>query len=71
MDGFWLSDQIDDIVIGETGECYILGLDGTTIADKDRSLVSNFENSIKQAAQDPSLQALADFEKKSSFRNFF
>ena len=30
-----LSDDIADIVVGQTGECYILGLTGTTIAHKN------------------------------------
>ncbi|CEM61794.1 Methyl-accepting chemotaxis protein signaling domain protein (modular protein) [Treponema phagedenis] len=60
-----LSKIIDDILIGETGDCYILGKTGTTIAEKDFSLVENFENSIEQAKTDPSVRDMADFEKRA------
>jgi methyl-accepting chemotaxis protein len=30
----WLSDQIDDIVVGKTGECYILDNLGSTTIEK-------------------------------------
>lgn len=37
----WLTQQIKDIVIGQTGECYIIGLTGTTIADSTFEFVEN------------------------------
>ncbi|UTC84096.1 cache domain-containing protein [Treponema denticola] len=37
-----LSDQIDDIVIGKTGECYILGEEGSIIAHKKFDLVKRY-----------------------------
>uniref|UniRef100_UPI00056EC2B2 cache domain-containing protein n=1 Tax=Treponema pedis TaxID=409322 RepID=UPI00056EC2B2 len=37
-----LSDLIDDIIVGKTGECYILGIKGTAIAHK------NFDNVVEQ-----------------------
>ncbi len=63
IDGLWLSDQIDDIVVGKTGICYILGLTGTTIADKDRELVKNRINFGEEAKKNASFRSLADFEK--------
>ncbi|UTC76931.1 HAMP domain-containing protein [Treponema sp. OMZ 799] len=64
INGLVLSDLVDDIVIGETGGCYIIGAAGTTIADKDRELVENQENSIQRAVSEPELKSIADFEQK-------
>ena len=55
VDGLWLSDQIKDIVVGKTGECYILDNSGTTIADKDFGLVKTRSNACEEAKTDPSL----------------
>ena len=46
MDGLWFSDQIDDIVIGKTGNCYMMGNTGVIIADKDTDLVQSLANII-------------------------
>ena len=64
INGLALTDLIDDITIGETGGCYIIGASGRTIADKDIELVKNQENSIKNAISDPKLKSIADFEQK-------
>ena len=58
-----LSHDIEDIIVGQTGYCYILGLTGTTIAAKDFARVKAMENVIKMAATDKSLASLAAFEK--------
>ena len=58
-----LSDDIDDIVVGKTGYCYILGLSGNVIAFKDYELVKNQWNTIEEAKNDPSLVSNAEFEK--------
>ena len=63
--GFYLCNDVNDIVVGKTGECYILGLTGITIADKDTSLVSKFVSTIEDSKNNPSLQALAEFEKNA------
>jgi len=59
--GNWLSDNIDDIVVGQTGACYIAGIEGTIIADRDKSLVENMTNLINNAKQDASLASVASF----------
>ena len=59
----WLSDQIDDIVVGKTGYCYILGETGTDIADPDPEVVQSMWNTVEKAKTDSSLKSLADFEK--------
>ena len=60
--GNWLTDSIDDIVVGQTGYCYVLGLTGTTIATKDFRRVEEMENIEQQAKNDTSLRSLAEFE---------
>ncbi len=61
--GLQLSEDISDIVVGQTGVCYILGLTGTTIADKDGELVKNITNIGEEAKKDASFSSLAAFEK--------
>ena len=63
VDGLWLSDQIKDIVVGETGSCYILGLNGTVIAHKVGSLVTEKANAQEKAKTDKSRVSIAAFEK--------
>ncbi len=58
-----LSDAIKDIVIGQTGYCYILDAEGTCIAHQDFTRVSSQANAQKSAQSDPSLKSLADFER--------
>ena len=61
----WLSDQINDIVVGETGVCYIIDLNGVTIADPDIEVVKNQENSTEKAKTDASYASIAAFEKRA------
>ena len=61
----WLTDAIDDIVVGETGYCYILGLTGNTVAHKNTELVTKAANAIEMAKTDASLQELASFQARS------
>ena len=65
VDGLWLCEQIDDIVVGKTGECYILGLMGTTIAHKKFDLVKKQDNIIENAKTLPAFESLATFIKKA------
>ncbi|MGP1491429.1 MAG: methyl-accepting chemotaxis protein [Treponema sp.] len=58
-----LSHDIADIIVGETGYCYILGLTGTTIASKAFDRVKTMENVGNMALTDSSLASLAAFEK--------
>ncbi|MGP1595289.1 MAG: methyl-accepting chemotaxis protein [Treponema sp.] len=61
----WLSDQIEDIVVGKTGYCYILGETGNTIAHKNTELVTNAANAIEMVKTDASLRELANFQARS------
>jgi len=65
IEGLWLTDQIDDIVVGKTGYCYILGLTGNTIAHKNTELVTKAANAIEMAKTDASLREMAEFQKQS------
>mgnify|MGYP000852153058 FL=1 len=65
VDGLWLSDQIKDIVVGKTGVCYIIDLNGVTIADPDPEVVKNQENSTEEAKTDNSYSSIAAFEKRA------
>ena len=58
-----LSQEIEDIIVGKTGECYILGLTGTTIANKNYERVTGKQNAIEMARTDSSLTSLATFTR--------
>ena len=65
INGLWLTDQIDDIVVGKTGSVYIVGTSGTTIADPDPGTVTSMWNSTKAAESDNRLKPLAEIEQKT------
>ena len=56
-----LSQEIGDIVVGQTGYCYILGLTGTTIAHKNFDLVTSQDNILNNARTNNELTSLATF----------
>ena len=56
-----LSQEISDIVVGQTGYCYILGLTGTTIAHKNFDLVTSQDNILNNAKTNNELTSLATF----------
>ena len=58
-----LSQEIENIIVGKTGECYILGLTGTTIANKNYERVTGKQNAIEMARTDSSLTSLATFTR--------
>jgi len=58
-----LSDIIDDIKVGKTGNCYVLGTTGNTIADVDREYVQSLYNAVEATKTDPNLASFAEFEK--------
>ncbi len=66
-DTYVLQRVIDDGTIGETGDCYILDKNGTTIAYGDENLVLSQSNAITESAnapQDAELAQLAEVERK-------
>ena len=58
----WLSDAIDDIVIGDSGGCYLIDSKGNVIAHKTTSLVVEKANSQEKSRTNSSLTSLAKFE---------
>ncbi len=65
VNGFWLTDQITDITVGNTGGCYIVGLSGITIADKDKNIVEKLESSVEKAERNSVFKSIAAFEQKA------
>lgn len=64
-----LSNMISDIVVGKTGDCYVIGLSGNTIGDSDIEAVKSQENSMEKAKSDPSFVEIAAFEKHCNPQN--
>ena len=56
-----LSEDIADIVVGKTGQCYIIGLTGNIIAHKDTALVEKMYNPIEEAKTNSQQASLASF----------
>ena len=56
-----LSENIADITVGKTGQCYIIGLTGNIIAHKNMSLVEKMYNPIEEAKHNPKLASFAAF----------
>ena len=65
IDGFWLTHQIDDIVVGKTGYCYVISKKGVNIADQETDWVQNMKSSVEAAKTDASLKTLAEFETQA------
>ena len=65
IDGLWISNQTKDIVVGETGYCYMMGKTGTTIAHKDNKFVEQMWNTEEKAKTDKTLESLAHIDKKA------
>ncbi|MGP1459864.1 MAG: methyl-accepting chemotaxis protein [Treponema sp.] len=65
IDGLWLSDQIKDIVVGQTGYCYILDKTGATVADVEMELVKKRANTSEDAKRNPKLVSCGTFEQRA------
>ncbi|UTC49960.1 methyl-accepting chemotaxis protein [Treponema sp. OMZ 855] len=63
VNGLLLTQNIQDIVVGKSGVCYVIGLTGTTIADRDTSLVENFFNASELGKTDSNFTSLGTFEQ--------
>ena len=62
--GMWLSQVIEDISIGASGDCYVIDANGITIADPDIEVVKSGESSVERAKRDLSYKTIAEFEKR-------
>ena len=63
ISGTWLSDLTKNIVIGSSGDCYIIDGNGITIADPDIEVIRNGESSIEKAKVNPAYKSIAEFEQ--------
>ena len=63
--GLYLSDMIDDIVVGKTGAAKMVDSNGVSIADKDHSTVENAVNVLEDAKRNSSLVSVAEFLKNA------
>ena len=61
VDAKLLTNLISDIVVGKTGNCYIMGKSGVIIANKDIELVRSQANIIEQAKTNKELTSCAAF----------
>ena len=57
----WLSNNIADIVVGSSGECYILDTEGMTVAHKNKQVVESMYNLVDESKKDKSLESTASF----------
>nr|WP_051150674.1 cache domain-containing protein [Treponema pedis] len=60
-----LSEDISHITVGKTGNCFILGLTGKTIAHQNTNLVLKEDNFQETAKTDSSFASIAAFAKKA------
>ncbi len=63
VEGLWLSKHIDDIVVGETGNCYIISNTGITVAHHKKEIVEQKKNMILNSEKEAKLNSLAIFLK--------
>ena len=56
-----LSEEINDLTVGQTGYCYVLGLTGVAIAHKNFDAVKNKLNMIEKSKTDKSIESLGLF----------
>ena len=66
VDGLFLADIVKGYKIGKTGNLFIVGKDGTTIADTDPNLVKEKNNFILVAQTDKKAESAAKVYKKMS-----
>ena len=67
--GTKLSEDIDNITVGRTGYCFILGKTGNAIAHRNRELVLNQDNFQEKAKTNPALISIANFAKQAMQSN--
>ena len=63
ISGLWFRDNIKDITIGETGNCYIIGPTGATIADQDINAVTSMLNPSEAGITNAELDSCGRFER--------
>lgn len=67
--GTAMSSIVSDIVIGKTGQCFVVDKNGTIIAHKDLSLVDKQMNTIEAAKTDKTYDSVAAYTKTAISSN--
>ena len=65
VSGLQFCEVMKTIVLGNTGECYVIGQTGKAIAHADVSLVQNQFNAIENASRDKEFASMAEFTKNA------
>ena len=60
IDGSWLTNQIDDIIVGKTGYAFILGTTGNAVAHKNFDFVVNKFNGMETGKKDKTFESVAN-----------
>ena len=61
VEGLYLVQFIEDIVVGNTGVAYIIDVKGTSIADTETELVEQMFNTLEEVKKDKSLESAAEY----------
>ena len=59
INGLWLSEQIKDILVGQTGYAFILGSTGNAVAHKNVDFVVNKFNGMETGKKDKTFESVA------------
>ena len=59
IDGLWFTDQIKNIVVGNSGYCYIIGKTGVVLAHKDFSVVEKRMNIVEEGNKNANLKSVS------------
>ena len=65
ISGLWFRDNIKDITIGKSGNCYIIGPTGATIADQDIDAVTSMLNPSQEGQSNIELDSCGRFERNA------
>ncbi len=63
--GLLLNKYIEDIIVGNTGYCYVIDKNETVIAHKNAELVKNQGNASVKVKNNPKLKHLVEFEQQA------
>ena len=67
INGLWLSEQIKDIVVGQTGYAFILGATGNAAAHKNFDFVVNKFNGMETGKKDKTFESVAKLHETAIY----
>ena len=67
IDGSWLTNQIDDIIVGKTGYAFILGTTGNAVAHKNFDFVVNKFNGMETGKKDKTFESVANLHSTAIY----